>query len=285
MPLRALLIGHQPEFVERLRTTSALDGIDLEQCPTRLQALRVIRRTAVDVMVTAPETSVDEDLAFVEEVRLIQPGIRTIVLAPQASSVELIKALRAHVFACFTAPFDIQEVAHMIGRAVEQGSWSDGIEVVSGLPHWVSLRVSARLVTAERLVRFMTEMPTTLPEPERNALILAFREMLVNAMEHGAEFDPGKVIEVTAARTGRAVVYYLRDPGPGFDRTKLEHAAVANPSGNPVGHMDKRLEMGLRPGGFGILLAERVVDELVYSEKGNEVILIKYTDGGGRGID
>jgi anti-sigma regulatory factor (Ser/Thr protein kinase) len=282
---RVLLVGHGSEFVQGLRATAVLEGTDLVECPTRLQALRLARRTALDVVVTDPHTTVEEDLAFVEELRLIAPAIRPIVLAPEATSAELIKALRSHVFACFTAPFDLQEVAHMIGRALEQDRWRDGIDVVSGLPHWVSLRMSAQLVTAERLVRFVTEMPTTLPEQERNALVLAFREMLVNAVEHGAGFDPDKVIEVTAARTGRAVVYHLRDPGRGFDRATLEHAAVANPPGDPVGHMDRRLEMGLRPGGFGILLTERVVDELVYSEKGNEVILIKYVDGGGRGLD
>ena len=33
--------------------------------------------------------------------------------------------------------------------------------------------------------------------------------------------------------------------------------------------------MGLRPGGFGILVSKQVVDELFYSERGNEVVLIK----------
>jgi anti-sigma regulatory factor (Ser/Thr protein kinase) len=31
----------------------------------------------------------------------------------------------------------------------------------------------------------------------------------------------------------------------------------------------------MRPGGLGILLTKGVVDELVYNEKGNEVMLIK----------
>jgi hypothetical protein len=31
----------------------------------------------------------------------------------------------------------------------------------------------------------------------------------------------------------------------------------------------------MRPGGFGIMLSKRLVDELVYSEKGNEVFMIK----------
>ena len=34
----------------------------------------------------------------------------------------------------------------------------------------------------------------------------------------------------------------------------------------------------MRPGGFGVLVTQRLVDELVYSEKGNEVTLVKYID-------
>jgi anti-sigma regulatory factor (Ser/Thr protein kinase) len=40
--------------------------------------------------------------------------------------------------------------------------------------------------------------------------------------------------------------------------------------------MARRAERGMRPGGFGILLAKKVVDELIYNERGNEVLLIKY---------
>lgn len=32
------------------------------------------------------------------------------------------------------------------------------------------------------------------------------------------------------------------------------------------------------PGGFGILLAKKLVDELIYDEKGNDVLLVKYLD-------
>jgi anti-sigma regulatory factor (Ser/Thr protein kinase) len=149
--------------------------------------------------------------------------------------------------------------------------------VISGLPDWISLRVSSRRVSAERLIRFMTEYRTDLPETERTDLMTAFREMLLNAMEHGAHFDPEKVVEVSAARTSRAIVYYLRDPGPGFSRENLQHAAVGHAEGNPMAHFAKRQELGMRPGGFGILLVRNLVDELVYNERGNEVILIKYT--------
>ena len=35
---------------------------------------------------------------------------------------------------------------------------------------------------------------------------------------------------------------------------------------------------GMRPGGYGLLLAGGTVDELIYNEIGNEVLLVKYLD-------
>ena len=52
--------------------------------------------------------------------------------------------------------------------------------------------------------------------------------------------------------------------------------AIANPPDNPIHHQVLRDEKGLRPGGFGLLLSRSLVDELIHSEKGNEVILVKY---------
>jgi hypothetical protein len=42
--------------------------------------------------------------------------------------------------------------------------------------------------------------------------------------------------------------------------------------------MQVREEKGIRPGGFGILLTKAKVDEMIYNEARNEVVLIKYLD-------
>ena len=34
----------------------------------------------------------------------------------------------------------------------------------------------------------------------------------------------------------------------------------------------------MRPGGFGLLLTQATVDELIYNEKQNEVVFVKYLD-------
>jgi anti-sigma regulatory factor (Ser/Thr protein kinase)/ActR/RegA family two-component response regulator len=273
---RLLLIGPDPVLAGALSASHHLAGHDVETCGGPFEATRLLGRRAFDVVLTDPTTSATEDLALLAELRRVRPGIRTIVLAPALSSADVIAALRQHVFACFTRPIDYEEVADMARAAIDDADWRDGIEVTSGLPYWISLRVSCRLITADRLTRFMTEYSAGIPSSERDLLMTAFREMLLNAMEHGAGFDPEKVIEVTAAQTARAIVFHFRDPGSGFDRTDLSHAAATAHAADVIKSAVERAESGIRPGGFGMLIVRQIVDELVYNERGNEVLLIKH---------
>ena len=141
----------------------------------------------------------------------------------------------------------------------------------------LTLRVSCRLLTADRLVRFLTEFEAAVPEPDRDLLMAAFRGMLLNAMEHGAGFDADKVVEVTAARTARAIVYHFRDPGAGFSASHKDRAAATRDPEDILATVMKRAELGLRPGGLGMLIVRQIADEVVYNEAGNEVLLIKHT--------
>jgi DNA-binding response OmpR family regulator len=275
---RILLVGRQDALLSQLGQFRTPAEAGVECCDGDVDALQRLRSGPVDVVVTDPDTSVRADLAFTEEIRQTRPGVRVIVLAPATSPDDVIDAIRAHVFACYSAPFDYIEIAGMVMQALEQPAWEDGIQIVSGLSNWFTLRVSCRLVTAERLINFMTQLRSDLPDNERDLLIAAFREMLINAMEHGAGFDARKVVEVTAAKTARAIVYHFRDPGNGFSRESLTHAAQTSSMEDVASSAEERAVRELRPGGFGMLIARQVADELVYNEPGNEVILIKHID-------
>jgi anti-sigma regulatory factor (Ser/Thr protein kinase) len=124
----------------------------------------------------------------------------------------------------------------------------------------------------------MKELPCALSDQERSELSDAFREMLLNAIEHGGKLDPNEWVLVSRVRTRRTVVYYIHDPGEGFSRADLKHAAISYPPEHPTAHMEIRIAQNMRAGGFGMLITSRLVDEVIYSEKGNEVILIKHLD-------
>lgn len=273
---RILVMSEDAEELSWLQEEPSLQSCEIELVGADADVLQRLRRRDFDVVVTNTRTPVKADLALFGEMRRVRPGLRLILLAPEATPKELIAALRAHVFACFSAPFNNSEVVAMINRAVEERDWKDGIEIISATCDWIALRVAPRRLTAERLVQFMSELRSDLPDPERESLITAFREILLNAMEHGAGFDPELVVEVSAVRSDRAIVFYFRDPGPGFNRKSLPHAAISNTPENPIGHLEYREAHGMRPGGFGIMLTKQLVDEVIYNEPGNEVLLIKH---------
>ncbi len=273
---RVLVIGSDEGLAKTLRESRALEGHTVDTCRGALEVLQDARVRPADVVVTDSARPVKGAMVLVEELNRLRPGVRVILLAPALTDSDVVTALRAQVFACFTAPVNPREIADMAATALRTEDWRRGIEVVSGLPTWMTLRVACGLVNADRITRFLTEWESALPEDQRDLLMTAFREMLLNAMEHGAGFDPGQVIEVTAARTERAIVFHIRDPGNGFNREALSHAAKGNDPASVMTTMENREAAGLRSGGFGMLIVRQVVDEMVYNERGNEVLLIKH---------
>jgi anti-sigma regulatory factor (Ser/Thr protein kinase)/ActR/RegA family two-component response regulator len=273
---RVLILGCDTQLSQQIGHALSDARLPMEYVAGPANALTLLRVRSFGVVITSPQTSFEEDIALLNQMRQIRPGLRFIVLAGHTTPEEVIAALRAHVFACFTPPFHIREIVSIIRDAIPDTPWEDDIEVLSARPGWVSVRANCRLITADRLLTFERDLNSHLPEETQLDLMQALREILLNAMEHGAGYDPTKVVEVTAVRTGRALVFYVRDPGHGFRMESLTHAAVNNPPDNPAAHIILREKEGMRPGGFGLLIAAGTMDELIYNEIGNEVVMIKY---------
>lgn len=248
---------------------------EIHEASSESDALRRLRTRAFDVVITHPLTPADRDLLLVREAREQQPGIRPIVIAPELTPADIIEAMRSDVYACFTMPVPRAELRETINNALNADDWTNGIQVLSAVPDWIALRVACKRVTADRLTHFIAQLTTDVSEDGRFQLATAFREVLLNAMEHGAGFDPDKVVEVAAIRTARTIVYYFKDPGPGFDPKRV--AAVATDT-DPIGHLADREARGIRPGGFGMLMTSKLVDEVHYNEFGNEVFLVKHLE-------
>ena len=90
------------------------------------------------------------------------------------------------------------------------------------------------------------------------------------------------LLKQVVVRTKRSVVFYVRDPGAGFRLESLSHTAIGNPAGDPVPTLwnvkNKECDPGIRPSG-----ASGTVDELIYSDIGNEALLIRLRFGRGCG--
>lgn len=172
-------------------------------------------------------------------------------------------------------PFTATERRAALGDALV-GCSAVGMEVVSAAPEWVELRMPCDLGAIPALENLLTQLEADLPREIGEAISYACHEMLSNAVEYGCRLDPATLVEIRFVRLKRAVICRIKDPGNGFDRARLRHAAINNPNDDPLQHVFVREAKGLRPGGFGILLTSQLVDELVYNERHNELLFAKY---------
>ncbi|MCU1339749.1 MAG: response regulator receiver protein [Bryobacterales bacterium] len=278
VPKRILIVDDDPDVHGSLR--AALDAPDrkIESAYDGHTGLRLIRNAAYDLVLTDLNMLELNGMTLLERIREVRPATRVVVMTAANTPENVVRAIRERAFSYFSKPFTVNAVIEMVDRALSGSDAEDDIQVLSARPNWLGLRLRCKVETAGRIVQFIRELGMDLPAVEQDQVTTAFREILLNAIEHGAGGDPDKRVFITYVRTKRAALYYVRDPGKGFSFDRLAHAAVSNPEDSPVEHAEVRERLGMRPGGFGILMTRELVDELIYSEHGNEVLLIKYLD-------
>ena len=191
----------------------------------------------------------------------------------------LLAAVRRQAYRYLRKPFAPSAIVEVIDDAIATApSAAMSIEVVSARPEWVELVAPCVLEMRDRIQSFVMQLETNLPEPVRESVAMAFRELLTNAIEWGGKLDPQRKVRISCVRAKRLLLYRIADPGEGFDIDKLRHAAISNPEDSPLQHAILREEQDLRPGGFGLMMTRALVDELIYNEARNEVMFIKYLD-------
>jgi CheY-like chemotaxis protein/anti-sigma regulatory factor (Ser/Thr protein kinase) len=272
---RALVVESGRDIDELLTSVLDGDGWSLRRADDNQHALALATTEPFDLIVTGRKMLGPDDVEILRRIRSARAHVRLIILTDRFTPGDVIAAVREGAFSYFSAPFDAAELAEMVRAAMAAPCWDDGIEVLSATPAWVRVAARCDLSTADRLVQFLRGVrDPDIPE----GIISAFREVLLNAIEYGGHFDPSQHVEISFIRARRAVACRVKDPGQGFSLEELRHAAINNPADDLLRHVAVREAEGLRPGGFGLLLAKKLVDELIYSEQGNEVLLVKYID-------
>jgi CheY-like chemotaxis protein len=239
------------------------------------EALRNIQKNTFDLAfldIWMPKLSGLEVLARVREG---ESHPKIIMMTSDTTPETLLRAIREQAYEYLSKPFPPREAVEAAERALKQDA-SPPIEVISAKPHWVELLIPCTREAAERIQSFLMKLEADLPDNLRNIMGLAFKELLLNAVEWGGKLDPNRKVRIAHVRSSRMLLYRVADPGPGFSFKGLKHAAVGQPADEPIAHVNVRDQLGIRPGGFGIAMIRAMADELLYNEAQNEVIFIKY---------
>jgi anti-sigma regulatory factor (Ser/Thr protein kinase)/CheY-like chemotaxis protein len=270
-----LLVEADPEVHHLLTGLLKREDRSIQDIFDGREALDRVRSAPYDLVVAGKVGNGLDGLKLLRRMRGIRPDIK-VILTGEQDPPRVIRAIRERAYSYFHQPFPEGPLCDMVQQALDSSSWRDDIKLVSARPDWIALDVRCKLEAVERMTQFLREVEAAIPAQAREDVATAFRELLLNAVEHGGGSDPGKRVHISVVRTARSVIVRIQDPGKGFSMDLLPNAAISNPDDAPIRHVEVRTQRGQRPGGFGILMARNLVDELVYNQRGNEVLFVKY---------
>ncbi len=252
-------------------------GYRTEQASDGPEALRKLQQQPVDLLLLDIGLPGMNGLDVLAQTRSQATPPRVVMMTADDTPETLLKSFRGQAHRFIRKPFPPRRIVEVVNDVLEaHPDVSLPIEVVSACPEWVEIVAPCSLEVGDRVREFVMQLDATLPDDVRESVAQAFRELLTNAIEWGGHLDPGRTVRISCLRTKRMLLYRIADPGEGFDISRLTHAAISNPDDDPLAHDRVRQEMGLRPGGLGLVMTKAFVDEIIYNEKRNEVVLVKY---------
>src|SRR4051794_11511670 len=239
---QALVVDADPEIDSAVTAVLLPEEWTVHHASNNATALETANSEPFDLVITGPRTTGEQDLILLRAMRRIRPEVRFIIITEESTPCNVISSIRERAFSYFSTPITPETFAHMLRNATQDG-WDDGVKVVSATPEWICLLVRCDLKSADRLMQFMKEI-ASLPTEEQQSAGTAFREILMNAIEHGGHFNPAQYVEISYVRARGMVMCRVKDPGEGFTMEEIEHASFSNPPNDPIHHVRLRDERG-----------------------------------------
>ena len=117
---------------------------------------------------------------------------------------------------------------------------------------------SENIVLVEKMVEDVCEL-YNINEDNYGNILVALTEAVNNAIYHGNQADPKKLIDIFFRTKKDAISFIIKDQGKGFDYNELPDPTDPN-------YIDK-------PNGRGVFLMRNLADKVEFEEKGSKVVL------------
>jgi DNA-binding response OmpR family regulator len=276
---RVLVVEDDRAFRHAISTFLREAGHQIMEVSDGAAALAALAAQPFDVVLLDVGLPGISGLDVLAELQNVAVPPRVVMITADDTSESLLRAVRGQADRYVTKPFAPGAIVEVVEEVLaEPAAAALPIQVVSARPEWVELVAPCSLKVSNRIQSFMKGLEADLPESVRDSIGQAFRELLSNAVEWGGKLDPARMVRISCIRAKRMLLYRIADPGQGFSLDNLTHSAINDPEDDPLRHALVREEKGLRPGGLGLAITRSLVDELIYNEKHNEVVFVKYLD-------
>ncbi len=268
----ALVVEDDPAQAELVCRLLRLKGFDPEIASDGLSGLEKAREHSPDVVLLDLMLPDISGFDVCRKLRTDRSTMLTpvVMLTALADTENRVNGFRVGANAYVTKPYGVDDLLSAIESA---RAWRAEM-TRSELQGEIHVELNSEVTLLNDLNDFLIHLCQETPLDGEQVMHLrqAVMEMAHNAIEWGNKHESDRLVTIRYRVYSDQLEIVVRDQGSGFDQTNLPHAAA---SGDPFTHLDVRDKLGLRAGGFGLLICKGMVDELRYNDVGNEVTLIK----------
>lgn len=262
--LRLNLSGLLSDLVEDVSVITAANG---------MEALQLIDSHGVDLVLTDLSMPELDGHELIRRLRSRLPEVPVVVLTGDGNEETVVRCLQAGACDYLVKPVRADDLVVATANALHhRPAVSREVEVEFDPNGWFELAGPSDYGVLYRYRKFLSLMKMfDLEDDVANDVLLAIEEIGRNAIEWGNRGDTRKKIRLGIRVMPQKIMLQVADEGDGFTPAELP-----DPSKDPLGHINERLNDGKRIGAFGIHLIRSLMDKVLFNAKGNVVIAIKY---------
>lgn len=260
-----------------VRRIAEPQGLKVEAAANGLEALAFSLEAAPALVLADLDMPRMGGLELIRALRQRYPKLPVILLATNAGDDAVVQCLQAGAVDVLRKPLALPRLEAALREALTQGQ-AGAVELRYEKSGWLELTADSAYETVARFRTCVERLTETNVDPAMaEELRFAIEELGRNAVEWGNRGAKGKHVHLSYCLFADKIMFKIEDEGEGFNPS-----GVPDPTREPELALKSRTEQGKRAGGFGIHLVRKLMDEVIYSEKGNTVIMTKHLAPGAK---
>jgi DNA-binding response OmpR family regulator len=218
--------------------------------------------------------------SLIEELDAMHYQTAIIMLTAHGQDDHIVRCMKAGACDYLIKPVDMDELLAAVTNALQHAPMQRvDMDVDFDREGWFEITASSDYSVLYRYRRFLSLLDAfQLADQDAEEIRLCLEELGRNAIEWGNRNDVSKRVRFGCRILPSKLIIQIADEGTGFIPEE-----IPDPTVDPLQHLENRKDQGKRMGGYGVHLVRNMMDKLVYNEKGNVVVAIKYINRGDSG--
>ncbi|HEX8922947.1 MAG TPA: ATP-binding protein [Pyrinomonadaceae bacterium] len=213
---------------------------------------------------TEDEHSGVQLLSEIKRKRLMVP---VVVSSDEGQQPGIVKAFKMGAANFLRSPYNKDELRNIVEKTLAYKlRFVDDLKILPYVREKIDFELPSDVSLMNGVLQYLIERVSQLGliKPERSNLFVALDEAFVNAVKHGNQNDPRKLVRITAELSSKEARFTVEDEGEGFNVQEIP---------------DPRDPANLfKASGRGVLLIYNIMDEVKYNERGNRLTMVKRPD-------